>query len=225
VGPFLVPRARTGGNRVCAARLADSEDDGASVTEAQIRAVAEAQGAMGEAPLFMVFDWQAPLDARLEHEGYGLRDATDMLLAPVADIAAPPPPVSCFEIWPPLAMTEDIWAEGGIGPDRLAVMHAARGPKTSLFGRIDDRPAGAAFVAIDPPVAMLHALEVTPRARRKGLARLMMRAAAHWAAGQGARDFAVLVTRANAPAQALYALLGLRAVGRYHYRTKPKAEA
>ena len=225
MGPFLVPSARAGGNRVCAARLVDREDDGASVTAVDVRAVAEAQTATGEAPLFMVFDWQAPLDACLAREGYRVRDATDMLLVRVADIAAPPPPVSCFGIWPPLAVTEDVWAEGGIGPDRLAVMHAARGPKTSLLGRVDDRPAGAAFVAVDPPIAMLHALEVTPQARRKGLGRLMVRAAAHWAQGQGARDLAVLVTQANAPAQALYASLGLRAVGHYRYRVKPKAEA
>ncbi|MFW5881923.1 MAG: GNAT family N-acetyltransferase [Roseicyclus sp.] len=183
--------------------------------------MAEAQAAEGRAALCMVFGWQRPLDDRLAEAGYAVRDRTDMLAAPIADIAAPPPPVSCFATWPPLAVTEEIWAEGGVGPERVAVMQRVRGAKTSLLGRTADRPAGAAFVAVDPPWAMLHALEVRPGARRQGLARLMVRAAAHWAGGEGAEQLAVLVTRDNAPAQALYAALGLRAIGHYHYRAKP----
>jgi ribosomal protein S18 acetylase RimI-like enzyme len=67
---------------------------------------------------------------------------------------------------------------------------------------------------------MLHALEVASSARRQGLARLMVRAGAHWAAGHGARIHTVLVTRANDPAQRLYASLGLKPVEKYHYRVK-----
>jgi ribosomal protein S18 acetylase RimI-like enzyme len=48
----------------------------------------------------------------------------------------------------------------------------------------------------------------------------MMRAGADWAAGQGARFHAVLVTRANTAAQGLYASLGLKPVENYHYRVK-----
>jgi GNAT superfamily N-acetyltransferase len=162
------------------------------------------------------------LSERLARAGYRMRDATDMLLGPVTDLAAPPPPVSCFEIWPPLAVMEEIWTEGGIGPGRLAVMHRVTGPKTALFGRTGDQPAGAAFVAIDLPYAMLHALEVRPRARRQGLARVMVRAAAAWAGEHGAEQLAVLVTQENTAAQALYTSLGLKSAGQYHYRAKPE---
>ena len=106
-----------------------------------------------------------------------------------------PPPVSCFDIWPPLAVQDEIWTQGGIGPERRAIMDRAGGPKTSLFGRINDRPAGTAFIAIHDGLAMLHALEIAGPARRKGLARLMVRAGAAWARDHGARLFTVLVTR------------------------------
>lgn len=224
VGPFVVPSAGGGGNRVTAARLADPSRDGSDVTEAEIEAVAQAQNASGLDALFMAFGWQDALDERLARAGYLSRDPTDMLLGPLSEIAEPPPPVSCFETWPPLAITEEIWAEGGIGPARLAVMGRAAGPKTTLLGRVADRPAGAAFVALDQPYAMLHALEVRPRARRQGLARIMVRAAARWAQAQGADALAVLVTQENTAARKLYAALGLKAAGHYHYRTRPRAE-
>jgi GNAT superfamily N-acetyltransferase len=65
---------------------------------------------------------------------------------------------------------------------------------------------------------MLHALEVTPETRRRGIATLMTRAAARWAAELGCATLALAVTEANAPARALYAVMGMREVARYHYR-------
>ncbi|NKW78995.1 GNAT family N-acetyltransferase, partial [Rhodobacteraceae bacterium R_SAG7] len=41
-----------------------------------------------------------------------------------------------------------------------------------------------------------------------------------WAAEQGATELAVLCTRANAGANALYARLGMQQAGGYHYRIK-----
>lgn len=219
-GPFAIPEGRGGGNRVSAARLQDIAANGSEVTPVDIGAVAARQSELGQEALFAVFGWQGPLDAALEAEGYRPRDATDMLCCSVERVAAAPPPVSCFDVWPPLAVQEEIWAEGGIGPARRAIMQRAEGPKTTLFGRIDDRPAGTAFLAVHDGIAMLHALEIAGRSRRKGLARTMVRAAAHWAAHQSATRFAALVTQANAGAQALYASLGLESVGQYHYRVK-----
>jgi GNAT superfamily N-acetyltransferase len=220
VGPFDVAWGAGGGNRVSAARLTDPASDGAMATTADIEAVERTQIAGGQAPLFAVFAGQEALDRTLEDLAYRKRDETLALSAPVADLAEPPPPVSCFDIWPPLAVQEEIWQTGGIGPARLAIMHRADGPKTCLFGRIDDRPAATAFIALHGRTAMLHALEVLPQARRKGLARLMMRAGAAWARDQGATQFTVLVTRTNDAAGRLYASLGLKPVGHYHYRAK-----
>ncbi|NKX45181.1 GNAT family N-acetyltransferase [Roseicyclus persicicus] len=217
-GAFTVAEGAGGGQRVSAARLADPAATDAS--EADIDAALAALADLGQPPLFMVLDHQAPLDARLAGRGLTLRDETQAMVMPAADLAAPPPPVTCFSTWPPLAIQAEIWAAGGIGPGRLAVMDRAKGPKMSFFGRTDDKPAGTAFAAIHDGVAMLHALEVLPAHRRKGLAATMMRAAADWARGAGAGTVAVLVTSGNRPARGLYASLGFRSVGQYHYRSQ-----
>ena len=99
-------------------------------------------------------------------------------------------------------------------------MERAEGPKTALMGRHDDHPVATAFVAIHQGTAMLHALEVSKDARRKGIGRRMMQGAANWAVRNGARDLAVLVVKANKAAQTLYASLGMRPAGAYHYRIK-----
>ncbi len=220
VGSFDVGRGAGGGNRVSAARLTNPKSSGTGITAEEIAQVSAAQTANGAESLFMVFGWQADLDGTLDAEGYATRDETLLLTAPVAQLAEPPPPVSCFEVWPPLAVQEEIWAVGGIDPERLAIMHRAKEPKTSLFGRVNDRPAGSAFIGVRGRIAMLHALEVAPLARRHGLGRLMVRAGAAWAARHGAEVFAVLVTRDNTVAQGLYASLGLKPVESYHYRVK-----
>jgi N-acetylglutamate synthase len=218
IGPFLVPDGAGGGQRVSAARLIDPLGDDA--TEAEIDTAIAALADLGQPPLFMLLDHQQALDARLAACGFGMRDATLAMLAPCADIAAPPPPVTCFPIWPPLAIQTEIWAAGGIGPARLAVMARAAGPKMSFLGRTQDRPAGTAFAAIHDRVAMLHALEILPPKRRLGLGQAMMRAAADWALQQGATHISLLVTAENKAALGLYASLGFLPVGQYHYRAK-----
>nr|WP_230383175.1 GNAT family N-acetyltransferase [Paracoccus shanxieyensis] len=96
-------------------------------------------------------------------------------------------------------------------------MDHVQGPKTALLGRLDDRAAAAGFVAIQGPVAMIHALEVLSAFRRRGLAGWMMRAAAQWAQQAGASTLALAVSRSNTPAMALYRSLGFAEVGGYGY--------
>jgi GNAT superfamily N-acetyltransferase len=218
VGPFTVQSGAGGGQRVSAARLTDAAAEDA--TEAEIDAAIAALADFAQPPLFQVLGHQAALDARLAARGFVLRDTTHAMTMPCADLAAAPPPVTCFATWPPLAIQTEIWASGGVGPARLAVMDRVAAPKMSFFGRTNDRPAGTAFAAIHQGVAMLHALEIAPAHRRKGLAARMMRAAADWARTEGAHTFAILVTGENRPALGLYASLGFQAVGQYHYRSQ-----
>lgn len=211
VGPVSLRDGQGGGSRASAATVGGAWD------EADI-AAAEAQMAR---PLFMVRDGEARLDAVLAARGYEVMDPVVGYVAEVAALAVVrPPPVTTFEVWPPLAAQEEIWAEGGIGPARWAVMARAAGPKVSILGRLDDSPAGAAFVGLDQGVAMVHALEVRPRFRRRGLGAHMLRAAAFWAGAQGAGWLALVVTEANAGARALYEELGMQEMGRYHYRVR-----
>lgn len=218
VGPFTVQAGEGGGQRVSAARLTDATATDAD--EAEIEAAMDALAGFGQPPLFQVLGHQGALDERLAAGGLALRDTTLAMTAPCADLAAAPPPVTCFATWPPLAIQTEIWAAGGIGPARLAVMDRVSAPRMSFFGRANDRPAGTAFAAIHQGVAMLHALEILPAHRRKGLGAIMMRAAAAWAQTEGAETFAILVTGENRPALGLYASLGFQAVGQYHYRSQ-----
>lgn len=217
LGPWLLREGGGGGRRVSAASaVAPAGADDIAAAEAAMRDA-------GEAPLFRLTPalaaWDAALDAALEARGY-LPDAPTILwLAPVDRLApAPLSPMKAFALWPPLAIQHDIWAAAGIGPARLAVMGRVQGPHTALMAREADRVAGTAFVACDGEVGLLHALEVPERARRRGVGRNLLQAAAEWARGQGAGWLALAVTDDNAPAAALYAGAGMAVAGRYHYR-------
>jgi GNAT superfamily N-acetyltransferase len=116
----------------------------------------------------------------------------------------------------------EIWEAGGIGEARLRVMARVKGPRTGLFGRVSDRPAGAGFCAIHDRIALVHALEIAEPQRGKGLGKWMMRCAAHWAADNGAVWIGALCTDANVGANALYRALRMRDAGGYHYRVLPE---
>lgn len=214
LGPWTIREGKGGGQRVSAA-TAEGPVTPADLTDAEA-----AMQAMGQTPLVMVRDGEAALDALLEDAGYGVVDPVLAMAAPVAPLAVPPPPITAFTMWEPLEIMYELWAEGGIGPERIEVMRRVRGPKAGVLGRTSDRAAGAAFVAMHEKIAMIHAVVVSPALRRQKTAVNMMRAAACWAQDQGADSLAVLVTEANAGARALYASLSLQVVGKYHYRKK-----
>lgn len=217
VGPWMVRVDGLGGNRV-SATTAEGPVAEADIIEAEF-----AMREVNQIPLFMVRAGDEALDAMLAARGYGKRDVTHMYAAPVAAIATDrPPAVTTFEVWPPLATQLEIWADGGVGPGRIEIMHRAQPPKTTLLGRLNDRPAGTAYVAIAADCAMLHALEVAKDHRRQGLARHLTRAAAFWAQANGAAYFTLLTTQTNAGANALYTSLGMTLVGQYHYRFLPE---
>ncbi|WP_298259479.1 GNAT family N-acetyltransferase [uncultured Litoreibacter sp.] len=213
VGPWLIRDGQGGGKRVSAARPMEAvqADDVAT-------AVAEMKKC-GQPALFSIRPEDGELDSILAQMGYEIIDPSVLFAGPIFE--AEVPPVTAFDIWPPLQIMKDIWAEGGINADRLSVMDRVEGPKTSILGRICDRAAGCAFVAMHGTTAMVHAVEVLPEYRRQGLARSMMNAAARWAKENGAHHFSLVTTEANTAAQSLYSSLGMSAVGRYHYRMKP----
>ena len=211
-GGWILRRGDGGGKRVSAATTEAAEPDLASL---------EAWAAeTGEPPLVLVRSGEDALDARLAAAGFGVIDPVVIHAAPVASLARQTPPLSAFALWPPLAVMTEIWAEGGIGPARRRIMERVTAPKTALLGRTEDHAAGVAFVAAAEGVAVLHALEVRPAYRRRGTARNLLASAALWAEEQGASQLALAVTRANAPADALYASLGMVPVEHYHYRQK-----
>ena len=215
LGPVTLRDGAGGGKRVSAA----TAQDGWSA--ADLDAAEARMNEMGQQPLFMIREGQDDLDAALDAMGYKVIDPVYARMCPVSNLTdLPIPRVTAFAIWEPLAIMRDIWAEGGIGAERLAVMDRACDPKTGILGRVDDKPAATAFAAIHDGVAMVHAVETRVAHRRKGMGKWVMRQAAHWAAANGADWIAILVTTGNESANALYESLGMEIVGKYHYRIK-----
>ncbi|MBA3324360.1 MAG: GNAT family N-acetyltransferase, partial [Rhodobacteraceae bacterium] len=158
----------------------------------------------------------------LAARGYGACDPSALYGAPVAAVALAAADEAAIHCEGPLAIMAEIWAAGGIGPARLAVMARAAEPRVWLLGRLGQRPVACAFAAVHGEVAVLHALEVAAEARRRGMGALLTRAAAAWAQAHGATTLALAVTESNAPALALYSGLGFGEIGRYHYRLAPE---
>lgn len=216
VGAWTIRKGAGGGQRVSAAT------ENWPTTEADLPAAEAAMRALGQNPIFMVREGEAHLDAMLAAHGYELVDPVNIYAISIDEMLAHEAPLtSGIPVWPPLAIMREIWAAAGIGQARLDVMARAPFPKTALIGRTEDKPAGAAFVGIHAGIAMLHALEVAPHMRRKGTGRNLLIRAAQWAAGEGAEIFSLVVTRGNHAANPLYAALGMRLVGHYHYRRVP----
>ncbi|MCQ0970874.1 GNAT family N-acetyltransferase [Paracoccus sp. TK19116] len=216
-GGFSVGRGRGGGGRVSSARKAGnwSPDD--------IEAAADLQRGWDQEPMFRVLDSDHALTEALEDRGYARTNPTAIMAVSVERLTDRDlPPVTAFTVWPPLAIQREIWSAGNIGPSRQAVMDRVTGPKAALLGRIEDRAAGAGFVAIDSGVAMIHAVEVLLPWRRKGLAAWMMRAAAFWARENGAETLGLAVSRPNVGALALYERLGFVEKAGYAYFRKPE---
>ena len=210
LGPFTLRDGAGGGKRVSAASA-----EGPFTAQGLDAAIA----AMPE-PLFLIRAGDETLDAALDARGWRIIDPVVAYAAPVSELTAKLPGLTAFPHWPPLEIARALWAEGGIGPGRIAVMDRVTGPKAAILGRTGDRPAGVAFVACHGSEAMLHALEVRNSQRRQGLGLNLLHAAANWAADQGATRLSLVVTRQNAAARALYARLGMQVVGQYHYRMK-----
>lgn len=214
LGPWTVRNGLGGGKRV-SATTADADWDDTDIRQAE-----SAMAAMDQPALFLIREGDGLLDQALMARGYRIVDPVVAYAAPLAAIAQAPDHMTTFPHWPPMSIAADLWAEGGIGPARLAVMNRVQGPKTVILGRAQDRAAGVAFVAIHQNIAMLHALEVTPIQRRQGSAHNILRAAAAWAQQNGADTLSLVVTVANDSARRLYASFGMEVVGHYHYRQK-----
>ncbi len=177
--------------------------------------------AMAQPRLFIIRQSQETFDAALAARGYRIKDpvwfyALDLRSLTVAAAA------ECFILWPPLAAQAEIWAEGGIGPARLAVMDRVQVPKTTVFARYEDRISGTGFLACDREIAMLHAIETCKAARRHGVARRMVDHMAHWARDAEADWLTLVATRANLAAHGMYQSMGFAVVGGYHYRIHPE---
>ncbi|MDH3264264.1 MAG: GNAT family N-acetyltransferase, partial [Paracoccaceae bacterium] len=121
-GPWTLRDGQGGGKRVSAATAEGW------VNAADIALMEAEEAAVGQPPLAMIREGDEALDALLATQGYEVVDPVVAYAAPVSRLAGTPATARAFPHWPPLAMTEEIWAEAGIGPGRLSVMDRAEGP-------------------------------------------------------------------------------------------------
>lgn len=222
---WTLRRGAGGGKRVSAASVADPEAPVPDIDLAN-----EVMRGWGQAPLYRLMpdgrSVEGELDAALEQRGYSIVDPVVVYLARAGELSdGRDETARVVRLSTRLALADEIWRAGGIGPARRAVMRRAAGPKTVMMARVADRAVGVAFVACDRDVAMIHAIEVLAGARRQGAGEVLLRGAASFAAEAGAHWLALAVTEANAAARALYQKLGMTEAGRYHYRCASGAEA
>ena len=214
-GPWMIRDGRGGGKRVSAATL-ESDFLPPDIALGEV-----AMSKLGQKPLFMIRQGEDDLDRVLDRRGYRIIDPVSLYVCSVGAL-----PVGRFTTgdgttqWPPRGVVREIWAQGNIGPGRLEVMNRARGPKSVILAQSDGATVGVAFAAVAARIAMVHAIEVTPGLRRKGVGTKILQLAADWATQNGCDYLTLVVTDANRPANALYSKLGMSLIGRYHYRTR-----
>lgn len=176
----------------------------------------------GQRPLFQLTADDDDLDQALAARGFVVTDRSPLYHAQTEDLLDEQPETArILRGDMRIALMEEIWAKGGLGPSRLAVMDRVAVPKQYILARLGDRAVGAAFIAVDGDIGMIHAIEVLEEHRRKGAARMLIAAAARFASEAGASQFALATTGHNTAANALYQAMGMALVARYHYRAAP----
>lgn len=214
IGAWRLCRGVGAGRLAAFASLAGPAEAGAADLDAALACFAES----GERPVFMLGEAEAGLDRRLAASGFAREGEMLLLDAPTAAIATPAPGMAVIGCAAPIGVMREIWVRSGLVDADPAGMERVAGPKNYLLGRVADRPAGAAFVSLHDDVAVLRAIHVLPAFRRRGLGGHFVRAAAHWAQGQGGRRLALAVEAENASARAFCEGLGMTVAGRWHFR-------
>ena len=222
IGPWRVRWTEGAGRRTASARPLTG--DLAVLQEALPDAVAFYAGKQADVLLQLPEEAAAAMAEALTRIGFQAEAQTRCLEAPAEELACRPLSTEArpylIHISSPLAGLAELWEEGGVRAPRQEVMR--RTPKGHRVAvRLESRLVGAAFVGLAPAGAMLHAVYVKPSHRRRGVAKDLGVGAAAWAAQQGAERLLIDVEAENAPARALYSLLGAREVGGYIYYRKP----
>ncbi len=166
----------------------------------------------------------APVNAALDERGWASSPPVLVQAAPLPALAAgaadlPPATLETRPAPDWLAMVAD--RKGGLPAPALSVL---TGPAEVRFAAVRDGDGmllGAARGAVTGYRLHLALIEVAPAARRRGLARHLIRQLAGWAGGLGAHTAYLQVEQRNEPALGLYAGLGFTTHHTYVTRTGP----
>lgn len=217
-GAWRVRWAASAGRRVCSARPLTPEPSALLATLGQVEAHYAAHG--GASLLQLFAEQEAALAAPLMEQGYAREAETRFLTAPAAPIANRAYRIQTrpyvIRIAAPLAAVDALWATGGVGSARRAVM--ARAERGEIFAaRLESRMKGLVFVAAGATGAMIHALHVAPEARRLGVGTDLAVAAARWAIARGLDKIAVAIEADNVASRALFEAVGFSETAAYAY--------
>lgn len=193
---------------------------------AAVQAVERFYRERGMTPLVQVAPAEqlGALDAELAARGWRADGPTDILVA--RDLPLPPcdgVAVAVRERMDPAWL--DAWkaAEGRPDAEETYAHVLRRIPSPAVFAiaAIEGMPAGVGLAACDRGWAGVFCMAVEPAARRRGVARAVLRALAEWSRDRGARGLYLQVECDNAAAQALYASARFTRSHGYHFRVAP----
>lgn len=206
-------RSAKGGKRVSAATAIGAPDI------SDIKLAENKMAQWHQDKLFMIKKNEIILDEALSASGYRVIDPTNIWSISSKNLSIQKTlPVKAFTIFPPLAIQRELWRANHIPPSRIEIMDRVKTHKTTIFGRINARPAASAFVAVSNKFAMVHALVVDKKCRRQGMGKFVMQKVGSWAYQMGAESVVALCTEKNCSANILYKSLGMQVIGKYHYR-------
>jgi ribosomal protein S18 acetylase RimI-like enzyme len=118
-----------------------------------------------------------------------------------------------------------LYRAGGIPPQAKEILGSGeRYCYATVYDEASGRPLAIGRAVLAGPSADwvgLAGIETAPEARRRGLARLIIKTLLDWAAARGAAYTMLEVAEDNAAALALYASMGFTTHHRYHYRPIP----
>ena len=215
IGPWVIREGEGGGNRVSSTTANDffrKEDIFIAENHMQL---------LNQKNIFQILGKDLELDNILDRLGYSLVDKTVVYGSKIAKMSSPcVPPMTAFNIWPPLRIMKDIWEIGGTTDSRISVMERCKVRKTAILGRIENKAAGCAFISEYKGIAILQALFVLPSYRRKGLARFLISESVKWVSYAESAYLALMTDKYNKEARGLYDSLGMKIIDKYHYRVK-----
>ena len=215
IGPWVIREGEGGGNRVSSTTANDF------FTKEDIFIAENHMQLLNQKNIFQIREKDLELDNILERLGYSLVDKTVVYGLKIAKMSSPcVPPMTAFNIWPPLRIMKDIWEVGGTTDSRISVMERCKVRKTAILGRIENKAAGCAFISEYKGIAILQALFVLPSYRRKGLARFLISESVKWVSYADSAYLALMTDKYNKEARGLYDSLGMKIIDKYHYRVK-----
>ncbi|MFM2422633.1 MAG: hypothetical protein RL291_1163 [Pseudomonadota bacterium] len=111
-----------------------------------------------------------------------------------------------------------------ISADRAKIAHKIlnRVPQPAVFATAyaGGKPISCALGVVHNGVVIAECVATAAAARRQGGARRVMEALEAYGGDHGAKSIGLQAVEANGPAQGLYAGLGYKLLGRYHYRIR-----